>query len=203
MLESTLRLPKPRSKNPLLSAFRSVWTAPTTLLGHALGRLVTRNQPRRIEAPAASAWLYLSGRSSKLKLSALTIGHVIIAREDRLAGFEGKLILAHELAHTRQHDWLGPWYLPAHVVCELVSSLVATFKRAPVFSKVHAYNPLEQTFICIGAGACRPLAAGDIKAPFALSELLTAFGIASDERVATEDAGGGDIWPHSISRTNP
>ena len=63
-----------------------------------------------------------------------------------------RLTLAHELAHTRQHDRLGPLYLPMHILAQAVSALLSLGGR-PIVSRVHDRNPLEQTFICISAGA--------------------------------------------------
>jgi hypothetical protein len=66
-----------------------------------------------------------------------------------------RLTLAHELAHTRQHDVLGPLYLPLHALAQ-VASAALSLGRPPVVSRVHDRNPLEQTLICLSAGATRP-----------------------------------------------
>jgi hypothetical protein len=66
-----------------------------------------------------------------------------------------RLILAHELAHTRQHDWLGPLYLPLHILAQLTSAILSLGGR-PRVSRVHDHNPLEQTFICLSVGATSP-----------------------------------------------
>jgi hypothetical protein len=42
---------------------------------------------------------------------------------------------------------------------------------------LHAYNPLEQTFICLGATAVRPLALGEIATVAQRDELLARFGV--------------------------
>lgn len=58
-------------------------------------------------------------------------------------------MLAHELSHTRQHTWLGPVYLPVHVVCQIVSVLASLVRPIPTFSRLHAYNPLERIFLSV------------------------------------------------------
>ena len=81
-----------------------------------------------------------------------------------------RLTLAHELAHTRQHDWLGPLYLPLHILAQATSALLS-LGRPVVVSRVHDRNPLEQTFICLSAGATHaPLPEG-----CEADELLAAF----------------------------
>jgi hypothetical protein len=67
-------------------------------------------------------------------------------------------VLAHELAHTRQHDVLGPLYLPLHILAQTTSTALSLILPGRVRSRVHAYNPLEHTFICLGAQACHDLA---------------------------------------------
>jgi hypothetical protein len=83
-----------------------------------------------------------------------------------------RLTLAHELAHTRQHDWLGPLYLPLHILAQLGSAL-ATRGRATTVSRVHDQNPLEQTFICVPVSASH----GPLPADLDLEALLGDFGV--------------------------
>jgi len=92
------------------------------------------------------------------------------------------MILAHELAHTRQHDVLGPLYLPLHILAQGLSALLS-LGHPPRHSRVHDNNPLEQTFICLGASAYQPLAYGDA-VPGAPPDctgdaMLAAFGLGS------------------------
>jgi hypothetical protein len=89
--------------------------------------------------------------------SAVTLGHVIIYRPGTFEGWPGRLILAHELAHTRQHDRLGPLYLPAHLLAQGMSALLSWRDRRPRASRVHDRNPLEETWICLGVSACHQL----------------------------------------------
>ena len=104
---------------------------------------------------AAVGWLYPIRRGRGLDwVGAVTLGHAILHRPGLLDGpaLAQRLTLAHELAHTRQHDRLGPLYLPMHILAQAMSALLSLGGR-PVVSRVHDRNPLEQTFICISAGA--------------------------------------------------
>jgi hypothetical protein len=138
-----------------------LWTLPTNLLGNLAGLLASGGPPVRVKGSAASAWLYAIRPGLGLDwVGAVTLGHAILHRPRMFDGRRGQLILAHELAHTRQHDWLGPLYLPLHIVAQSASALISLF-TARHHSRVHDHNPLEQTFICLGASAYDALAAGD------------------------------------------
>ncbi len=150
-----MRRPRPRSRHPLIRLLRGVWTLPTNLLGHAAGLLVSGRLPRRVGGSLAVGWLYPIRPGLGLQwVGAVTLGHAILYRRGWLeAGtWQTRLVLAHELAHTRQHDRLGPLYLPLHIVAQAVSFLLSLGGR-PRISRVHDHNPLEQTFICLSAGA--------------------------------------------------
>ena len=143
---------------------RGVWTLPTNVVGHLAGFLASGGRwPRRVGGRAAVGWLYPIRRGWGLDwVGAVTLGHAILYRRGVLEGptMRARLTLAHELAHTRQHDWLGPLYLPLHILAQAVSAAVSLAttragQRAPRVSRVHDHNPLEQTFICLSAGATR------------------------------------------------
>jgi len=123
---------------------------PTNLLGHALGLLATRAMPERIAGPAASASLYRL-RSSPLAraLGAIAIGNVILAETNFVSGLRGRWVLAHELSHTRQHTWLGPFYLPVHFVFQIISALASIVRPVVNFPLQHAYNPLERLILYV------------------------------------------------------
>lgn len=161
MLRPTIRLPTPRRSGGLARGLWRLWTLPTNLLGHAAGLLASGERPRRVSGPAASAWLYRISPGRGLDwVGAVTLGHAILYRRDIFEGPLGRLILAHELAHTRQHDWLGPLYLPLHILAQSTSALISLFARRH-HSRVHDHNPLEQTFICLGASGYGRLARGE------------------------------------------
>jgi hypothetical protein len=138
---------------------RWLWTLPTNLVGHFAGLVVSGGRVRLVRGPAATGWLYPIRRGLGLDwVGAVTLGQAILYRPDMLDGdgLRARLTLAHELAHTRQHDWLGPLYLPAHVLAQAASALVSFARGRPaIVSRVHDFNPLEQTFICLAAGATR------------------------------------------------
>ena len=132
-------------------------------------------RPRRVGGPAARGWLYAIRPGLGLDwVGAVTLGHAILARPGVVDGLSphARLTLAHELAHTRQHDWLGPLYLPLHILSQAVSAAIS-LARPPVVSRVHDHNPLEQTFICLPASATRPPLPGGVDA----EALLAAFGV--------------------------
>jgi hypothetical protein len=135
-------------KRGAIHAFRKVWIAPTTIIGHAAARLLGCGRPHRVGGEATTAWLYRlpAGRFNGLR--GIAIGHVIIVEPAFLA-VHGPWLLAHELSHTRQHDWLGPTYLPVHAVLLFLSMAIFFFRPIAKFSPWHAYNPLERVLICV------------------------------------------------------
>jgi hypothetical protein len=132
-----------------------MWTLPTTLFGHVMGLAVCRQRPRWVESAAAYGWLYRipPGLGVLDRIGAVTLGHVVLHGATTLDGERGRAVLAHELAHTRQHDVLGPFYLPLHATAQLASAIIGVFTGPATFSPVHDHNPLEQTFIAISANA--------------------------------------------------
>jgi Domain of unknown function (DUF4157) len=144
---SRISIPTAR-RSGALGALRSVWTAPTTLIGHATARLLGCGRPQRIGGEATRAWLYRVPAGRFKGWRALAIGHVIIV-EPALLARHGRWLLAHELAHTRQHDWLGPAYLPVHASLLFLSAVISSFRPVARFSPWHAYNPLERALICV------------------------------------------------------
>jgi hypothetical protein len=182
MLAPRVRLPRQRARlRGPLAWLRALWLAPTNLIGHLAGVVVGQGRPRRVQGPAAGAWLYrIRGGIGLDWVGAVTLGHVVLHRAGMFDGRAGRLILAHELAHTRQHDWLGPLYLPLHVLAQATSALLSVGQE-PRHSRVHDNNPLEQTFICLGASAYEPLARGDRIAGAPVdcdaAALLRAFGL--------------------------
>jgi hypothetical protein len=153
MLPGHIRRPAPRSRALAVRLLRALWTLPTNLIGHLAGRLVSGRAGKRVGGPAAAGWLYPIRDGIGLNwVGAVTIGHAILHRPGLLdtGTLAGRLTLAHELAHTRQHDRLGPLYLPLHILAQATSALLS-MRRPVVVSRVHDRNPLEQTFIAISA----------------------------------------------------
>jgi hypothetical protein len=160
-------------RNGALGAFREAWTAPTTLIGHAAARLFSCGRPQRVGGEATRAWLYCLPARRFEHLRGIAIGHVIILEPAFLAA-HGPWVLAHELAHTRQHDWLGPTYLPVHAMLLFLSMLIFFFRPVAKLSRWHAYNPMERVLICVPIDVVAdPPAPGDAFA----GRVLRAFGL--------------------------
>jgi hypothetical protein len=174
MLPGHLRRPRPRSRALWVRALRALWTFPTNVLGHLAGLAVSGRWPRRAGGPAAAGWLYPIRRGIGLDwVVAVTIGQAILYSRGVLDGssLAERLTLAHELAHTRQHDRLGPLYLPLHILAQVTSALLS-LGRPVAFSRVHDRNPLEQRWICISASETQRSGAPDAH----LEALLADFG---------------------------
>lgn len=139
----------------------------------------------RYAGPAASGWFYAIP-FRKGTCAAITLGHAILYTPGCTGSVRGP-VFAHELAHTRQHDVLGPFYLPAHGIAQVISLVLSFAIRGRVHSRIHAYNPLEQTWICLGASACWQLAQGQ------------PFGHAETERYLALLG----VTPESLARSGP
>jgi hypothetical protein len=127
---------------------RWVWTLPTNVIGHVVGCLACRRPPSRLKGPAGKAWLYILPEGSWFcRVGAAAIGHVVLAERSSVSGDRGRWVLAHEMSHTRQHDWLGPAYLPLHALFLVTSVVVSRVRPVPGFSALHAYNPLERVLL--------------------------------------------------------
>ena len=175
MLKGHLRRPRPRRRAPLIRAVRALWTLPTTLLGHLAGLIASGQLPRRVGGAAAVGWLYPIRPGVGFDwVGAVTIGHAILYRPGMLDGptTAARLTLAHELAHTRQHDLLGPLYLPLHILAQAVSALL-TRGRPITVSRVHDQNPLEEMFIVVPVSALYPPHASDAE----VADVLADFGV--------------------------
>jgi hypothetical protein len=175
VLPNRVQWPRPRQQHPLVRALRALWTLPTNLVGHAAGLAVSGRLPRRVGGPAAVGWLYPIRRGLGLDwVGAVTLGHAILYSGGLLDGSDlrARLTLAHELAHTRQHDLLGPLYLPLHVLAQAASAAFS-IGGAPTISRVHDWNPLEQTLICVSAGTAH----GSLPDTLDAEAFLAAFGV--------------------------
>jgi hypothetical protein len=175
MLTGRIMRPRPRSRALPVRLLRALWTLPTNLLGHLAGLVVSGGLPRRVGGPSAVGWLYpIRARLGLDWVGAVTIGHAILHRPGLLdqPTRAARLTLAHELAHTRQHDRLGPLYLPLHVLSQAASALLTRGKPVTV-SHVHDFNLLEQTWIAIPSSAPHAPHASNEE----VAEVLAAFGV--------------------------
>lgn len=98
---------------------RYTWAAPTTAVGLVVGGLTllsggrVRRHTGALEFHGGFArWLL---QSRVVRASAMTLGHVIIGRDDKcLDGCRD-----HEQAHVRQVERWGPLFLPAYALASL------------------------------------------------------------------------------------
>lgn len=178
-LRSNFAWPGPRSGAVALASLRALWTLPTNIIGHVAGFVASGGRrPRSVRGVVARGFVYEIRRGVGLDwVSAVTLGHVILGRPGVFDGLRGRAVLAHELAHTRQHDVMGPLYLPAHILAQSVSALLTVLLPGEPQSRVHDYNPLEHTFICLGASACYALAQGHLLDPGETRRYLERFGV--------------------------
>ena len=176
-LPATLRTPRSRSRHPLVRVLRGAWTLPTNVIGHLLGALGSGSLGERVASPFAVGRVYVLRGPLATLPGAVTLGHAILMSPRMREGLGGRLVLAHELAHTRQHDLLGPLYLPLHGLAQLVSAGLWMVRRVPGSTPVHAYNPLEQTFLFLGHHALAGLARGERLSRGELEALLTSLGV--------------------------
>jgi len=175
---ATLRAPSPRSRRALVRAARALWTFPTNTFGHLAGIAASGGLGRRVASPLAEARVYvLDGRLGRA-IGGLALGHaILLSRRYDDGSLVGRVVLAHELAHTRQHDVLGPLYLPLHIGAQLVSALLWLVRPVPGSTPVHAYNPLEQRFLFLGAGAIAELLNGERMERAELEAMLVSLAI--------------------------
>jgi hypothetical protein len=175
----SLSLPTAR-RTGAMGAMRKAWTAPTNLVGHMIARTLGCGRPQPIGGAAARAFLYCLPAGRFTAWRAVAIGHVIIVEGDLLAR-HGRWLLAHELSHARQHDWLGPIYLPVHALLLALSAAISLVRPLARFSPWHAYNPLERVLICVPIDA---LAAPPPPQGALADDVLQAFGLRDWQRVA-------------------
>ncbi len=160
----------------LFKLLRAIWTAPTTLIGHAFAWLFGAAPAGRVGGTATRAYLYRLPVGRCQGLGAIAIGHVVVV-EPAFMHERHDWLLAHELSHARQHDWLGPTYLVVHGLCQLVSALASKLAPVPGFPPQHAYNPLERLWLCVPfdiLAAQQPPSGAQARA------LLQAFGISAE-----------------------
>jgi hypothetical protein len=137
----------------LWRGWRALWTAPTTWLGQLVARFAGCGPAEPIGGAATPAYLYRLPPGRLRGLGAIAFGHAIVVEPDFVARHFGAerepWVIAHELSHTRQHDFLGPLYLPLHGLCMLFSTLMSWIRPVAGYPPQHAYNPLERSLLCV------------------------------------------------------
>jgi hypothetical protein len=108
-----------------LSVIRYAWAAPTT----TLGLLIVLAGLRRAQLRVVDGVLEVHGPTLAWLLShltlipggvvALTLGHVVIARDD----WSLESTRAHERVHVRQCEVWGPFFVPAYLAASLSALL--------------------------------------------------------------------------------
>ena len=107
------------------SVIRYIWAAPTTALGlvvvlAGLWRAQVRVVDGVVEAHGpALAWLLSHFTLMPGGAAALTLGHIVIARDS----WSLTLTRAHERVHVRQCEAWGPLFVPAYVAASLSATL--------------------------------------------------------------------------------
>ena len=105
----------------LSSVIRYVWAAPTTALGCVVVAVgIWRAQVRVVDGVLEAQGPALAWMLSRLTVmsggaEALTLGHVVIARD--CSSLESTR--AHERVHVRQCETWGPLFVPAYLIASL------------------------------------------------------------------------------------
>lgn len=163
-----------RRRAGVIGALRAAWTTPTTLLGRALARAAGCGPGERVGGSAVSAYLYRLPPGRLRGLGAVALGHAIVVEPGFMLR-QGPWLLAHELSHARQHDYLGPAYLLVHFTFQLLSGLVSLLRPIAGYPPQHAYNPLERALLCVPFDA---LIAPELPSGQTARQVLEAFGLA-------------------------
>ena len=107
------------------SVIRYAWAAPTTTLGLVVVLAGLRRAQLRVvdgvlEAHGPTlAWLLSHLTLMPGGAAALTLGHVVIARDD----WSLESTRAHERVHVRQCEAWGPFFVPAYLTASLSAVL--------------------------------------------------------------------------------
>jgi uncharacterized protein (DUF2062 family) len=107
------------------SVIRYAWAAPTTTLGFVVVLAGLRSAQLRfvdgvLEAHGPTlAWLLSLLTLMPGGAAALTLGHVVIARDD----WSLESTRAHERVHVRQCEAWGPFFVPAYLAASLSAFL--------------------------------------------------------------------------------
>jgi hypothetical protein len=100
----------------LIRPLAYLWASPNSLLGLLLA---VGGRGWRLHRGVLEVTGGCFPRLLGSKVEAITLGHVILARNpEALACW-----LAHERLHVRQYEWLGPLFLPAYFGLALIIAL--------------------------------------------------------------------------------
>lgn len=105
-----------------MSVLRYVWALPNTLLGCLVGPLVLASGGRItlidgvIEMHGGVlSWLLRRCVPLPGGVAALTLGHVVVARDEMAL----RLTRGHERVHVRQYERWGPAFIPAYLLASV------------------------------------------------------------------------------------
>lgn len=107
------------TRTVMLRWLRYTWAAPTTLVGLVAGvlTLVSGGQVRRRMGTLEFHGGFSTWLARRWRFSAMTLGHAIIGHdEDSLDRCRD-----HELAHVRQVECWGPFFIPAYLFASLLA----------------------------------------------------------------------------------
>lgn len=97
------------------SVLRVVWAGPYSLVGALFAPFFRRRRfARGVLLCEGAAW----PRKLGWRYRAITFGHVVLGVDEL-----GEAVLAHELAHVRQYERWGPFFVPAYLVAALLAAL--------------------------------------------------------------------------------
>ena len=108
-----------RRPGPVMRPIAYAWAAPNTVIGLLVATLTwftggaVGRREGNLEASGAFARSLLE--SPRVRASALTLGHVVLARDP----YEMMRHRRHEHGHVRQYERLGPFFLPAYLLAAL------------------------------------------------------------------------------------
>ncbi|MFN2490003.1 MAG: hypothetical protein ABR529_09745 [Actinomycetota bacterium] len=92
---------------------RRTWAAPASLLGLLLAPFFGRRSVRDgVLLCEGAGW----PRRLGFRYRAMTLGHVVLCIDE-----VDDALLGHELVHVRQHEMLGPLFLPSYALASLVA----------------------------------------------------------------------------------
>ena len=101
--------------------FKYTWAAPTTFVGVLAGALTlcTGGHVQKCQGTLEFHGGFSQWLADRWRFSAMTLGHIIIGRDEPSLDFCRK----HEQAHVRQVEIWGPAFIPVYLFASLVAWL--------------------------------------------------------------------------------